>query len=167
WGSTAGQLEGPYDSVEVATREFQDIYQAKIGIEWTQRETIATSGGAWTNVEFEYDVVTIEDEVSAKPTRPRSQSQPFIDTVNPIAKQLTIYQDSETYQTILTQKSTGIMYITQLLYNVETKTYYVYLRWGDSDYILDGPYDSVDVAKEQYKTKFIQTFGVSWEERQK
>ncbi|KAG0350950.1 hypothetical protein BGZ54_003504, partial [Gamsiella multidivaricata] len=174
WGSTQGQLEGPYESDEEAIREFQEIFVSKVGIEWTERET-AVSGEAWTSVDFEYDTVVIEDERSVpksgtttttKQTITTStSSQPLVDQICPIASEVTIYKDSEIYHTVLTQRETGIIYITQLLYNTVTKTYYVYLRWGDSDYTLDGPYDTVEIAKSHFKTKYSETFGITWEQR--
>ncbi|KAF9929140.1 hypothetical protein BGZ65_005935, partial [Modicella reniformis] len=163
----SAQLEGPFDNVEDATRAFQDIFKSKIGVEWTQRETATTSGGTWTTVEFEYDVVTIEDDSSSKHTHDLSQSasQPLVDAICPISKHATIYKDADNYHVTLTQKSTGVIYVAQLLYNIDTQTYYVYLRWGDSDYTLDGPYETVDIAKQQFQKKYVEIFGVSWEER--
>ncbi|KAF9905967.1 hypothetical protein BX616_000861, partial [Lobosporangium transversale] len=181
WGSTEGQLEGPYDSAEIATREFQEIFSSKIGIEWTEREAVISSGEEWTTVDFEYDTIVIESDsagtvtgtvtkkgtadTSATRSLPRSDSNPRIDTVNPMADEVEVYKDSEVYHTILTQRATGIIYTTQLLYNTVTKTYYVYLGWGESDYTLDGPYETVEIAKSQFKNKYVETFGISWDTR--
>ncbi|KAF8924852.1 hypothetical protein BGZ58_001364, partial [Dissophora ornata] len=173
WGSTDGQLEGPYDSIEVATREFQDLFQSKTEIEWSDRDTATASGENWTTVDFEYDTITTEgersipgDESELKTTIiEKTSDQPLVDQFLPIAGQLEIYKDSEIYHTQLTQRSTGIIYLTQLLYNRETKTYYVYLRWNETDYVLGGPYETVEIAKDQFKTKYNETFGVTWETR--
>ncbi|KAF8945706.1 hypothetical protein BGZ52_009447, partial [Haplosporangium bisporale] len=51
WASIEGHLEGPYESAEKATIEFQELFQSKIGFEWSERE-VAVSGDSWTSVEF-------------------------------------------------------------------------------------------------------------------
>ncbi|KAF9100709.1 hypothetical protein BGX27_000276, partial [Mortierella sp. AM989] len=172
WGSTQGQLEGPYKSFEVATKEFQEIFSTKVGIEWSERETTGSSNEQWNAVEFEYDTIEIKGERSEEPvqkkTLTRSASTSFyalVDQVCPIADQVAIYKDSDIYHTVLTQRSTGVIYITQILYNTVTNTYYVYLRHGESEYTLDGPYESADIAKTHFKTKYADTFGITWEER--
>ncbi|KAI1316330.1 hypothetical protein EDD11_010109 [Mortierella claussenii] len=176
WGSTEGQLEGPYESVEIATKEFQEIFSSKIGIEWSERETAISSGEQWSAVEFEYDTVAIEEEHSGidvtKSTSSsgshiivESSTHTMVDHICPIANEVVVHKDTDVYHTVLTQRSTGIIYTIQLLSSTITKTYYIYLRWGDSEYILDGPYDNVDTAKTQFKIKFKETFGVTWENR--
>ncbi|KAG0013890.1 hypothetical protein BGZ80_010786, partial [Entomortierella chlamydospora] len=175
WGSTAGQLEGPYKSFEIATKEFQEIFSTKVGFEWSERETTLSSGEQWSTVDFEYDTVETQTErsgevpqKSTKKTIVRSTSRTshdLVDDLCPIADQVIIFKDSDIYHTQLTKNSTGAVYTTQLLYNTVTNTYYVYLRWSETDYTLDGPYESVEVAKTQFKTKYSETFGVSWEER--
>ncbi|KAG0196973.1 hypothetical protein BGX28_009522, partial [Mortierella sp. GBA30] len=176
WGSTEGQLEGPYESVEIATREFKEIFSSKVGIEWTERETVVASGESWSSVDFEFDTITIEGEESgadsqratgtSTTTRTTTTSSNLVDHICPIADQVSVYHDhSELYHTAMTQRSTGNDYITQLLYNHVTKTYYVYLRWGETQYSLEGPYDTIEVAKTNFKDKYNQTFGITWEER--
>ncbi|KAF9345813.1 hypothetical protein BGX26_002705, partial [Mortierella sp. AD094] len=175
WGSTEGQLEGPYKSVEIATKEFQEIFSTKVGFEWSERETTVSSGEQWSTVEFEYDTIETEGERSGEvaqkgttKTIVRSSSRSshaLVDELCPIAEQVIVYKDSELYHTLLTQNSTGVVYTTQLLYNTVTNTYYVYFRWSETEYTLDGPYESAEVAKTQFKTKYSETFGVSWEER--
>lgn len=173
WGSTEGQLEGPYETTEHATREFQEIFSSKVGIEWTERETTVTSGENWSAVEFEYDTVTIESERSGVAVPKRSASSTsisaakFIDHACPIADQVTVYsdEDSEIYHVSLSRKTTGEIYITQLLFNYVTKTYYVYLHWGEDQVILDGPYESVEEAKVTFKSKYTEAYGISWEQR--
>ncbi|KAF9954970.1 hypothetical protein BGZ72_004124, partial [Mortierella alpina] len=173
WGSTEGQLEGPYETTENATREFQEIFASKVGIEWTERETTVTSGENWSAVDFEYDTITIESERSGVAVPKRSASSTsisaakFIDHACPIADEVTVYsdEDSEVYHVSLSRKTTGEIYITQLLFNYVTKTYYVYLHWGEDQVILDGPYESVEVAKANFKIKYTEAYGVSWEER--
>ncbi|KAF9107960.1 hypothetical protein BGX29_004073, partial [Mortierella sp. GBA35] len=176
WGSTEGQLEGPYESIEVATAEFQEIFSSKIGIEWSERETKITQDDSWNTVEFEYDTVTVEAERGAvaqqtggsttTTTRTSTSApKPMVDAICPIADQVNVFKDNEIYTTTLTQKSTGVIYTTQLLYNYVTKTYYVYLRWGDNEQALNGPYETVEIAKQHYKKQYNETFGVTWEQR--
>ncbi|KAF9569219.1 hypothetical protein EC968_002657, partial [Mortierella alpina] len=173
WGSTEGQLEGPYDTTEQATREFQEIFASKVGIEWTERETTVTSGENWSAVDFEYDTVTIESERSGVAVPRRSASSTsvsaakFIDHDCPIADKATVYsdEDSEVYHVSLSRKTTGEIYTTQLLFNYVENTYYVYLRWGEDQIVLDGPYETIEEAKITFKTKYTEAYGVSWEER--
>ena len=171
WGSSEGQLEGPYETTEHANREFQEIFASKVGIEWTERETTVTSSESWSAVDFEYDTITIESERSGVAVSKRSASSTsvsaakFIDHACPIADEVTVYSDSEVYHVSLSRKTTGEIYITQLLFNYVTKTYYVYLHWGEDQVILDGPYESVEVAKANFKIKYTEAYGVSWEER--
>ncbi|KAG0334355.1 hypothetical protein BG004_000441, partial [Podila humilis] len=175
WGSIEGQLEGPYESAEKATIEFQEIFSSKIGFEWTERE-VAISGDSWTSVEFEYDTITVEDEFdssreavgatqSTRTTTIVSAPKSLVDIHIPNADQINVYYDSEIYHTMLTERTTGVVYVSQLLFNHVTKTYYVYLRWGESEYSLDGPFESVQTAKARFNTKYTETFGFSWEER--
>ncbi|KAF9547918.1 hypothetical protein EC957_007645, partial [Mortierella hygrophila] len=177
WGSTEGQLEGPYESTEVATAEFQELFASKVGFEWSERETKIATDESWNSVEFEYDTITVEAErggvvgeqtggTTTTTTRTTTSTpKPMVDAVCPIANQVSVFKDDELYTTTLTQRSTGVIYITQLLYNYETKTYYVYLRWGENQYTLDGPYETVDIAKQHYKKQYNETFGITWEER--
>ncbi|KAF9583249.1 hypothetical protein BGW38_009927, partial [Lunasporangiospora selenospora] len=175
WGSIEGQLEGPYETVESATKEFQEIFQSRVGIEWiTREETIAES---WSTVEFEYDTVVIEEKQGGEVVKDRqtaastitssttTAAHSLVDRVCPIANEVNVYTESESYHTTLTQQATGVNYCTQILYNFVTKTYYVYLRWGESEYTLDGPYENVEVAKTKFSTIYKQTYGVAWEQR--
>ncbi|CAO3565913.1 unnamed protein product [Mortierella alpina] len=173
WGSTEGQLEGPYETTEQATREFQEIFASKVNFEWTERETAVTSGENWSAVEFEYDTITIESERSGVAVPRRSASTTsvsaakFVDRECPIADQATVYSDDEAeiYHVSLSRKTTGEIYITQLLFNYVEHTYYVYLRWGEDQIVLDGPYQTVEEAKVTFKTKYTEAYGVRWEER--
>ncbi|KAF9195071.1 hypothetical protein BGZ50_005292, partial [Haplosporangium sp. Z 11] len=176
WGSTEGQLEGPYDSVEDGMREFQEIFANKIGIEWTERETALSTSDSWSTRKFEYDTITIEGESSGADSdnAPSSSvitrtittsNKTLIDSICPIADQVDVYYDSEMYHTVFTKQSTNVTYTIQLLYNRVTKTYYVYLRSGESDYTLDGPYESVETAKTNFKTKYADTVGFTWDEK--
>ncbi|KAG0260352.1 hypothetical protein BG011_001953, partial [Mortierella polycephala] len=175
WGSTEGQLEGPYDSVEDATSEFQEIFSNKIGIEWTERETAVSTGESWSNCEFEYDTIPVEGESSGTDSDKATGSvitrtvttsnKTLIDSVCPIADQVDVYNDSEMYHTVFTKQSTNVTCIIQLLYNHVTKTYYVYLRSGERDITLDGPYETAEIAKTNFKTKYSETVGYSWDER--
>ncbi|KAF9904817.1 hypothetical protein EC991_002321, partial [Linnemannia zychae] len=177
WGSTEGQLEGPYKTTEEATAEFQEIFTSKVGFEWSERETKIATDESWNSIEFEYDTITVEaerggliaEQVGGTTTttthHTTSTPKPMVDAVCPIAHQVNVFKDDEIYTTTLTQRSTGVIYVTQLLYNYVTKTYYVYLRWGDNEHSLDGPYETIEVAKEKYKKQYNETFGVTWEQR--
>lgn len=176
WGSTNGTLEGPYKTVEAAEVVYKETFADKIGIEWSERNNPAALGESWSVEEIAYETVSeereesaggelVEKEVGTSTEITTSTHHSLVDAICPIANQVQVYKDSENYHTILTKKSTGVNYIYQMLYNYETKTYYVYLRWGEDDYKLDGPFKTIEEAKSIYTTKYRETFGISWEER--
>ncbi|KAF9169027.1 hypothetical protein BGX21_010857 [Mortierella sp. AD011] len=47
-----------------------------------------------------------------------------VDKVCPIAKTSLVYYDEDVYDAVLTEKSTGVTYVTQLIYDTETKAFY-------------------------------------------
>ncbi|KAF9342107.1 hypothetical protein BGX26_008341, partial [Mortierella sp. AD094] len=47
-----------------------------------------------------------------------------VDKVCPIAKTAYVYYDEDVYDAVLTEKNTGVTYVTQLIYDTETKVYY-------------------------------------------
>lgn len=179
WGSTTGHLEGPYKTVEDAEIAYKETFVEKIGIQWSERNNASALGESWSTVEVEYDTITEEREQSAEGavaqkqigatrtnnTSTQSERQSLVDAVCPIAEQVQVFYDKEMFNTTLVQRSTGVTYVSQMLFNYVTNTYYVYLRWGESEYTLDGPYKTVEQAKSIFTTKYRETFGVSWEER--
>lgn len=82
--------------------------------------------------------------------------------VCPLADQVQVYWDQQSYHTALIQLSTGVIYVSQMLYNYVTKTYYVYLRCGESEYTLDEPFDTLEQAKLIFTTKYQEALGVTW-----
>ncbi|KAF9272375.1 hypothetical protein BGZ68_002454 [Mortierella alpina] len=90
----------------------------------------------------------------------------YVDHVCPIAKTSYVYYDDEVYDSVLVEKSTGITYVTQLIFNCETKVYYVYFRWGETDYKMDGPYETSESAKEAFQISYKEKFDVEWVERE-
>jgi hypothetical protein len=89
-----------------------------------------------------------------------------VDSVAPIAKTSYVYYDDEVYDAVLVEKTTGVTYVTQLLYDTTTTKYYVYVRWGETDYKLDGPHETVESAKAAFQVTYHDQFGVQWEERE-
>ncbi|KAF9301084.1 hypothetical protein BG003_002947, partial [Podila horticola] len=89
-----------------------------------------------------------------------------VDAVAPIAETSYVYYDDEVYDSVLVEKSTGITYITQLLYDTKVQKYYVYYRWGETDYKLDGPHDTIEVAKEAFQVTYKEKFGLEWTTRE-
>jgi hypothetical protein len=89
-----------------------------------------------------------------------------VDAVAPIAKTSYVYYDDEVYDAVLVEKSTGVTYVTQLLFDSATSKYYVYIRWGETDYKLDGPHETVESAKAAFQVTYRENFGVQWEERE-
>ncbi|KAF9081901.1 hypothetical protein BGX29_004193, partial [Mortierella sp. GBA35] len=89
-----------------------------------------------------------------------------VDSVAPIAKTSYVYYDDEVYDAVLVEKSTGITYVTQLLFDSSINKYYVYIRWGETDYKLDGPHETIESAKTAFKITYHHKFGVKWQERE-
>ncbi|KAG0029631.1 hypothetical protein BGZ81_003558, partial [Podila clonocystis] len=89
-----------------------------------------------------------------------------VDAVAPIAKTSYVYYDEEVYDSVLVEKSTGVTYVTQLLFDTETHAYYVYVRWGETDYKLDGPHDTIEAAKSAFQISYKERFGLEWETRE-
>ncbi|KAF9960334.1 hypothetical protein BGZ72_007275 [Mortierella alpina] len=89
-----------------------------------------------------------------------------VDHVCPIAKTAYVYYDDEVYDSVLTEKSTGITYVTQLLFDSESEAYFVYYRGGETDYKLDGPHDTIESAKDIFQITYKEKFDVEWKERE-
>ncbi|KAG0007649.1 hypothetical protein BGZ82_005233, partial [Podila clonocystis] len=89
-----------------------------------------------------------------------------VDKVAPIAETSYVYYDDEVYDSVLTEKSTGVTYVTQLLYDTKVSKYYVYVRWGETDYKLDGPHDTIESAKSAFQVTYKERFGLEWETRE-
>ena len=89
-----------------------------------------------------------------------------VDAVAPIAKTSYVYYDEEVYDAVLVEKTTGVTYVTQLLFDSSVNKYYVYIRWGETDYKLDGPHETVESAKAAFQLTYHEQFGVQWEERE-
>ncbi|KAI8597650.1 hypothetical protein EDD21DRAFT_384869 [Dissophora ornata] len=90
-----------------------------------------------------------------------------VDSLAPIVKTSYVYyDDKEVYYAVLVQKSTSIIFVTQLLFDNSVNKYYVYIRWGETKYKLDGPYDKTESAKEAFKIAYHEKFGVKWHDRE-
>ncbi|KAG0034833.1 hypothetical protein BGZ81_002926, partial [Podila clonocystis] len=89
-----------------------------------------------------------------------------VDKVAPIAETSYVYYDDEVYDSVLTEKSTGVTYVTQLLYDTKISKYYVYVRWGEADYKLDGPHETIESAKSAFQVTYKERFGLEWETRE-
>ncbi|KAF9196275.1 hypothetical protein BGZ59_005871, partial [Podila verticillata] len=89
-----------------------------------------------------------------------------VDKVAPIAETSYVYYDEEVYDSVLVEKSTGITYVTQLLFDTKVQKYYVYVRWSETDYKLDGPHDTIEVAKEAFQVTYKEKFGLEWSTRE-
>ncbi|KAF9410646.1 hypothetical protein BGZ94_001583, partial [Podila epigama] len=89
-----------------------------------------------------------------------------VDEVAPIAKTSYVYYDDEVYDSVLVEKSTGVTYVTQLLFDASVKKYYVYIRWGEKDYKLDGPHETIESAKDAFQLTYKEKFGLEWATRE-
>ncbi|KAG0011240.1 hypothetical protein BGZ80_000826, partial [Entomortierella chlamydospora] len=90
-----------------------------------------------------------------------------VDSVAPIAKTSYVYYDEEeVYYAVLVQVSTGTIFVTQLLFDNSVNKYYVYIRWGKTNYELGGPYNTIESAKVAFKIAYHNKFGVKWHDRE-
>ncbi|KAG0199433.1 hypothetical protein BGX31_004293, partial [Mortierella sp. GBA43] len=89
-----------------------------------------------------------------------------VDEKCPIAKHSVVYYDEDVYDSVLVSKETGVTHINQLLYNSQENKYYVYIRWTETDYKLDGPYTTVEEAKSAFHVVYKDWYGIQWSERE-
>ncbi|KAF9577315.1 hypothetical protein BGW38_007538, partial [Lunasporangiospora selenospora] len=125
---------------------------------WFRR--IATGAGA-----VAAGALTQVDGVWKRAVQVVTTRKAHVDKVCPIAHTSFVYYDEDVYDAVLTDRRTGVTYITQLLFDSKAKAYYVYIRWGESEYKLDGPHDSIDTAKAAFQVSYYEQFGIVWTER--
>ncbi|KAF9398099.1 hypothetical protein BGZ94_006104, partial [Podila epigama] len=90
-----------------------------------------------------------------------------VDQVAPIAKTSYVYfENDEVYDSVLVEKTTGVTYITQLLFDASVQKYYVYIRWGEKEYKLDGPHETIESAKDAFQLTYKEKFGIEWSVRE-
>jgi hypothetical protein len=126
---------------------------------WLRR--LATGAGAAAA-----GALTQVDGVWKRSVQVLTTRKAHVDTVAPIAKTSYVYYDEDVYDAVLVEKSTGVTYVTQLLYNSADAKYYVYIRWGETDYKLDGPHETIESAKAAFQITYREQFGVQWEQRE-
>ncbi|KAG0011047.1 hypothetical protein BGZ81_002413, partial [Podila clonocystis] len=129
------------------------------GLSWFRRLVSgagAVASGALTQV----------DGVWKRTVRVLTIRKAHVDKVAPIAKTSYVYYDDEVYDSVLIEQSTGVKYITQLLYDTKTSAYYVYVRQGETDYKLNGPHKNIEAAKSAFHVTYKERFGLEWETRE-
>ncbi|KAG0334402.1 hypothetical protein BG005_004865, partial [Podila minutissima] len=90
-----------------------------------------------------------------------------VDAVAPVSETSVVYYDeTDVYDSALVEKSTGVTYITQLIYDTKINKYYVYYRYGETDYKLDSPHETVESAKEAFQVTYKEKFGLEWTTRE-
>ncbi|KAF9895974.1 hypothetical protein BX616_008424, partial [Lobosporangium transversale] len=90
-----------------------------------------------------------------------------VDEVAPIAKTSYVYfDDVEVYDSILVDKNSRLTHHIQLIFDSESSSYYVYNRWGEKDYKLDGPHKTIEDAKASFYLIYKEWFGLEWSQRQ-
>ncbi|KAG0195466.1 hypothetical protein BGX31_006204, partial [Mortierella sp. GBA43] len=75
-----------------------------------------------------------------------------------------VYYDEEVYDSVVVDKS-GHKHVSQLIYDTEKDVYFVYYRWNETEYKLDGPHTTVEAAKEAYFISYKQTYDIEWTQR--
>jgi hypothetical protein len=89
-----------------------------------------------------------------------------VDEKSPIAKTSFVYYDDDVYDSVLVNKDTGVTHVNQLLFDTKTDAYYVYIRWSETDYKLDGPYKTVEEAKDKFQAIYNDWYGIQWKDRE-
>ncbi|KAG0217122.1 hypothetical protein BGW41_000653, partial [Actinomortierella wolfii] len=88
-----------------------------------------------------------------------------VDDRAPIAKTSYVYyDDEEVFDAELTQKETGLTYKTQLLFDSKVNKYYIYILYGE-EVKLEGPYETIEEAKESFLVIYKEKTGIAWTER--
>ncbi|KAG0221975.1 hypothetical protein BGW41_006276, partial [Actinomortierella wolfii] len=89
-----------------------------------------------------------------------------VDERAPIAKTAYVYyDDEEVFDAELTQKETGLTYKTQLLFDSKTQAYYIYILYGE-EVKMEGPFETIEQAKESFLVIYKEKTGIAWEQRQ-
>ena len=89
-----------------------------------------------------------------------------VDERCPIAKTSYVYYDDDVYDSVLIDNTSGVTHVNQLLYDTKTESYYIYIRWSETDYKLDGPYETIESAKSAYLITYKEWYGIEWTERE-
>ncbi|KAG0328685.1 hypothetical protein BG000_000353, partial [Podila horticola] len=129
------------------------------GSSWFRR--LASGAGAVAS-----GALTQVDGVWKRTVEVLTTRKAHVDAVAPIAKTSYVYYDNEVYDSVMIEQSTGVKYITQLLYDTETSAYYVYVRWSETEYRLDGPHKTIEAAKSAFQITYKEWFGLEWETRE-
>ncbi|KAF9344038.1 hypothetical protein BGX34_006055, partial [Mortierella sp. NVP85] len=117
----------------------------------------ATAAGALTKV----------DGVWKRAVQVVSTRKGKVDEKVPLKHACVYYEeDGDVYNAELIEASTGTKYITQLIFDTETQVYYVYYRYGETDFKLDGPHKTIDEAKIAFKDNYKKKTEVEWKERE-
>ncbi|KAG0220250.1 hypothetical protein BGW41_007972, partial [Actinomortierella wolfii] len=116
----------------------------------------AAAAGALTQVDGAWkravDVVTVK----------RAE----VDSRAPVSKTSYVYyDDEEVFDAQLTEKSTGVTYKTQLIYDEKVNKYYIYILYGE-EVKLEGPFETVEKAKESFQVIYKEKTGIAWQERE-
>ncbi|KAF9149713.1 hypothetical protein DFQ26_001863, partial [Actinomortierella ambigua] len=88
-----------------------------------------------------------------------------VDERAPMAKTSYVYYDDEdVFDAELVQKDTGVTYKTQLLFDTKTNAYYIYILHGE-EVSTEGPFETIEQAKESFQIIYQKKTGVAWTER--
>ncbi|KAG0006965.1 hypothetical protein BGZ81_005200, partial [Podila clonocystis] len=133
------------------------------GSSWFRRLASGAGAGA---VAVASGTLTQVDGVWKRTVQVLTTRKAHVDAVAPIALTSYVYYDDEVYDAVLTENQTGVTYVTQLLFDSKTHAYYVYVRWGETDYKLDGPHKTIEAAKAAFYVTYKERFGLEWETRE-
>ncbi|KAG0042292.1 hypothetical protein BGZ83_000678 [Gryganskiella cystojenkinii] len=134
-------------------------------------EPAVSNGSSWFHLATDTGnaaagALTLVDGVWKRTVQLLTTRRAHVDAVCPIAKTSYVYCDNEVYDAVLTERSTGVTYVIQLLYSSEEHVYYIYVRWGETDFRLEGPHTTIKAAKEAFQVTYSDLFGVQWTERE-
>ncbi|KAF9948316.1 hypothetical protein BGZ70_002271 [Mortierella alpina] len=121
---------------------------------------------SWFRRPVSYGVLHKVDGGWTRAVHVLTTSKAHVDSVCPIAESAYVYYDDDVYDSTLIEKRSGLTYVTQLIFDSETSMYYVYYRWGETDYKLDGPHGTIESAKEAFQVTYKEKFDVEWTDRE-
>ncbi|KAG0305545.1 hypothetical protein BGZ99_002047, partial [Dissophora globulifera] len=149
------------EKVVATTKETGVVAEPAVhkGVGWFRR--LASGAGAAAA-----GALTQVDGVWKRAVQVVTTRKAHVDERCPIAKTSYVYYDEDVYDSVLVEKSTGVTHTTQLLYDTEKKGYFIYIRWSETDYKLDGPHETIEEAKAAFQTTYKEWYGIEWTQRE-
>ncbi|KAG0212875.1 hypothetical protein BGX31_001379, partial [Mortierella sp. GBA43] len=164
------QVKDKFDDEVIIIEEKATVVEsATTKTSWFRRPITATevtSGGVVVGGTGLAEIGTIKkvDGVWHRTVQVLTTQMAKVDHKCPI-KHAVVYYDEEAYDSVVFDNESGQKHVSQLIFDSKTEVYYVYYRWNEAEYKLDGPHETVEAAKEAYVISYKQTYDIEWTER--